>query len=162
MELEATLQKGLDLVQPWTQSVTSPEPNWRDVAVEVGGLLPAFGALLGAKWGFLTAITGLDQGPEAGKLEVLYSFPEGATVLTLRVAVPRDHAVIPSVCGLLPAASFFERELMEMFGVTCEGTPDVRRLFLAEEWPADVHPLRKDFIIPAAPAPKDSQEGSPA
>jgi Ni,Fe-hydrogenase III component G len=39
------------------------------------------------------------------------------------VRIPRDNAAIPSVCGFIPAATFFERELGEMFGVNVMGTP---------------------------------------
>ena len=154
MDIDATLQKALDAVQPWTQSVASPEANRRDVVVEAANLLKAVEALRNLKWGFLTAITGLDLGPEANKMEALYHFAEGPTVLTFRVPLPRENAVVPSVCGLIPPASLFERELMEMFGVVCEGTPDPRRLFLTENWPSDAHPLRKDYVFPAAPAPR--------
>ena len=36
---------------------------------------------------------------------------------------------------------------MEMFGVTVVDTPNPDRLFLPDEWPAGVYPLRKDFSI---------------
>jgi Ni,Fe-hydrogenase III component G len=78
-------------------------------------------------------------------MEVLYQFCEGAAVLTLRVMIDRESAVIPTVCCLIPSASFFERELGEMFGITIEGTPNTERLFLPDEWPVGVYPLRKDF-----------------
>jgi Ni,Fe-hydrogenase III component G len=53
--------------------------------------------------------------------------------------------VIPTVCNLIPSAIFFERELIEMFGITVEGTPNTDHLFLPDEWPEGVYPLRKDF-----------------
>jgi Ni,Fe-hydrogenase III component G len=80
---------------------------------------------------------------------VLYHFCQDAAVATLRVPLPREAPVVPSICGLIPSASLFERELMEMFGVVCEGTPDPRRLFLPDDWPDGTYPLRKDFIVPA-------------
>jgi Ni,Fe-hydrogenase III component G len=61
------------------------------------------------------------------------------------VRVPKTDAVIPTVCGVIPSAGFFERELIEMFGVTVIGTPDPSRLFLPDDWPEGVYPLRKEF-----------------
>ncbi len=95
-------------------------------------------------WGYLASIIGVDLGVEAGQFEVLYVFCAGAAVLTLAVKIPRATAVIPSVCGIIPSASFFERELSEMFGITIT-TPNPDRLFLPEEWPHNAYPLRKDF-----------------
>ena len=53
-----------------------PEANRLDVVVTAGNLLTAVAALEG--WGYLSAITGLDQGAEAGSMEVLYHFCSGA------------------------------------------------------------------------------------
>ena len=66
-------------------------------------------------------------------------------MLGLRVGLGRDRPVIPTICNIIPSASFFERELSEMFGITVEGTPNPARLFLPDEWPAGVYPLRKDY-----------------
>jgi Ni,Fe-hydrogenase III component G len=52
---------------------------------------------------------------------------------------------VPSICGVIPSAGFFERELGEMLGVTVDGIPDASRLFLPDDWPDGVYPLRKEF-----------------
>jgi NADH:ubiquinone oxidoreductase subunit C len=136
-----------------------PEPGRIDIQIEANDLLAAVKALFDARWGYLIAITGLDLGEAAGKLEVLYHFGQGAAVLTLRVAIPRanEEARVPSVCRLIPSASFFERELSEMFGIVVEGTPDPNRLFLPDDWPGGAFPLRKDFKTPALPAETGSE-----
>ena len=59
--------------------------------------------------------------------------------------MPYDAARVPSVCGLVPAATLYERELGEMFGVTVEGTPVTDHLLLPDSWPQGVYPLRKSF-----------------
>jgi Ni,Fe-hydrogenase III component G len=93
------------------------------VVIDAADLGAAVAALHGARWGYLTAITGLDDGPDAGGLQALYHFVGGAAVLTLRVSLPYDNPTVASVCGVLASASFFERELAEMFGVTVVDTP---------------------------------------
>jgi Ni,Fe-hydrogenase III component G len=113
--------------------------------LDVADLLPATRALLEARWGYLSAITGLDAGASANELEVLYHWCSGPVVLTFRLRTARDLASVPTLCEILPAASFFERELSEMFGVTVVGAPNPARLFLPDDWPSGVYPLRKDY-----------------
>ncbi len=145
MTVEELLNAGRALIAPWIKEATEPEINRLDAVIEAGDLLAAVGALHSAKWGYLSAITGLDQGVEAAIIEVLYHFCDGAAVLTLRVPVPRDNAAVPSLYGLIQSVTFYERELMEMFGVIVTGTPNSDRLFLPDDWPDGVYPLRKDF-----------------
>jgi Ni,Fe-hydrogenase III component G len=145
MTTENYLSTAESILKPWTTAANTPAPNRLDITITKEDLLPAVQALLQAEWGYLAAITGLDLGVEADRLEVLYQFCEGAAVLTLRVTIDRQTAVIQSVCGLIPSASFFERELAEMFGIIVAGTPNTDHLFLPDEWPSGVYPLRKDF-----------------
>ena len=168
MNAEMALQAAESLLAPWARHMTKPEPYRLDVVVAISDLLRAVRALADARWGYLSAITGLDHpsvpaelseeqqrqqkettGVEftAGEIEVLYHFCAGASVVTLRVRVPRDTASVPSVCAIIPSASFFERELSEMLGVTVVGTPDPSHLFLPDDWPDGVYPLRKDFMV---------------
>lgn len=149
--LEPALQHALALLgalaAPDVPGATEQPPaqHRHDIAIAPEDLPAAIQALIDARWGYLAAITGIDLGPEAGQIEAIYHLCAGADVLWLRVRLPRDDARVPSVCGVIPSASFYERELSEMLGVTVVGTPDPRPLFLPEEWPQGVYPLRKDF-----------------
>ena len=80
------------------------------------------------------------------RMEVLYHFCRGAEILTLRVVTFRNDAHVPTISHLIPSASLYERELMEMLGVNVIGTLDPRRLFLPDDWPAGSYPLRKDYV----------------
>jgi NADH:ubiquinone oxidoreductase subunit C len=86
---------------------------------------------------------------------VLYAFvklagtPEEFGELRLRVTVPKKDAAgiavepaIPSLCDLYPAANWQEREMYDMYGIRFEGHPDLRRMFLPEDW--NGFPMRKD------------------
>lgn len=123
----------------------NPEAEQLDVVISVAELLPAVTLLREAWWGYLAAITGLDDGAAASQFTVLYHFVNGPATLTLRLAVPYDQAVVPSLCGIIPAASFYERELQEMLGITVSNTPNNDYLFLPDEWPKGVYPLRKTY-----------------
>lgn len=145
MATESALQTAAKILEPWAKESASPEDTRLDVVIEPADLLAAVSALRGARWGYLSTITGVDLGAEAGLLEVLYHFCAAAAVVTLRVRIPRDHPLIPSVYSVIPSVSFYERELIEMFGMVVEGTPNTDRLFLPDDWPDGVYPMRKDF-----------------
>lgn len=148
MNTEQALQAVEALVAEYAQSISRPEANRVDFVVSREALLPSVQLLINAHWGYLSAVTGLDQAPAEGKegaVEALYQFCEGAAIATLRVTIPYSDAVVPTICRLIPSASLYERELMEMFGVVCEGTPNFDRLLLSDDWPDGVYPLRKSF-----------------
>lgn len=145
MNFDTTLQMAGILLEPWARDTRAPEPNRLDISIEAPDLSSAVAALSFSHWGYLSAITGLDLGAEAGSIEVLYHFCAGAAVATLRVRTPRDAPSVPSICRIIPSASFFERELSEMFGVAVVDTPNPERLFLPDDWPAHAYPMRKDF-----------------
>lgn len=147
MATETALQTAAKILEPWAKESASPEETRLDVVIDPADLLAAVSALRGTRWGYLSTITGVDLGVEMGMLEVLYHFCAEAAVVTLRVRIPRDHPAIPSVYGLIPSVSFYERELIEMFGLVIVGTPNTDRLFLPDDWPDGVYPLRKDFNL---------------
>jgi NADH-quinone oxidoreductase subunit D len=148
----AALQLATRLLTPFARATAQPEANRLDVTLDPGDLIAAVTTLRDANWGFLTAITGRDNLKAGARpaatdatLEVLYHFCAGAAIVTLRVPVARDDARVPSLCGVLPAAELFERELSEMFGITLDGAPHADRLLLPDDWPANIFPMRKDF-----------------
>ncbi|MGE5361597.1 MAG: NADH-quinone oxidoreductase subunit C, partial [Bacteroidales bacterium] len=151
MNTQDALQKAETLLQPIATGFTHPAANRLDAVVTAAQLPAAVGVLVGDHWGYLSAVTGLDQPPAApkagepaaeGGVEALYHFCEGDAIATLRVRVPYAAATIPSICHLIPSATLYERELSEMLGVTVAGTPDTDHLLLPDEWPAGVYPLR--------------------
>jgi NADH-quinone oxidoreductase subunit C len=75
----------------------------------------------------------------------LYSYTHRHTAI-LKVDVPRDAAVAPSVERVWRAAEWLEREIYDLLGVTFEDHPDLRRLLMPEDWIG--YPLRKDFVEP--------------
>jgi len=153
---EDALAKGVELLKPWTEETNVPEKGRTDVILRPENLLAAVDVLHREPWGHLTSITGLDLGVDAGEIEVLYHFRRQAAVLGLRVRTPRDAASVASIWDILPSASFMEREMSEMLGVDVVGMPPHGRLFLADDWPDGVYPLRKDF------SPEEATQQRPA
>jgi len=108
----------------------------------------------------LMCLTGYDRGPEE-PLGVAYNLEsmEQAHKLEVLIEVSRDDSTIPSVAHLWRTADWHERETYDLFGITFEGHPDLRRILLPDDW--EGHPLRKDYQTPAfysgIPIPKDKR-----
>ena len=80
-------------------------------------------------------------------LEVLYHFTaeDIDLVVSLRVRVPKEDPVIPSLAEAIPATNWIEREINEMLGVEFRGHPEMKRLLLSDDWPEGRYPLRQDY-----------------
>ena len=92
---------------------------------------------------FITA-SGIDT-PEG--LEILYhfSFDESGEVYTLRVLLEdKKHPELDSITPLFNGAEWIEREMWELLGIKFSGHPNLKRLLLAEDWPQENYPLRRE------------------
>ncbi|WP_406682479.1 NADH-quinone oxidoreductase subunit C [Shiella aurantiaca] len=100
----------------------------------------------------LSCITGIDNGPTLGTMEVaynLYSIPYHQSLM-LKVVVPRSveaMPVVPSLTGIWRTADWHEREAYDLLGIYFEGHPDLRRILMPADWVG--HPLRKDYQDPS-------------
>jgi Ni,Fe-hydrogenase III component G len=144
MDKEELMARAEALLAPVGAQISRPAATRVDAVVTTDTLVSAAKALLDGKWGYLSAITGLDN-PASNGMELLYQFCEGPVVATLRLAVPYEKTVVPTVCTIIPSATLYEREIIEMFGITIEGTPNTDKLLLPDDWPDGVYPLRKEF-----------------
>jgi Ni,Fe-hydrogenase III large subunit/Ni,Fe-hydrogenase III component G len=79
-------------------------------------------------------------------LVYLFAPPQLAPSVTVLVAVPETIARFTSLATRSFAASRFEREIHDLFGLVPEGHPDLRRLALHQYWPDGYHPLRRDVV----------------
>ena len=95
---------------------------------------------------FLMCLSGVDYGK--GTLGVVYHLFSMTKrhKITMKVEVPVDHAEVPSVESLWPAANWHEREAYDMFGILFTGHSDLRRILLPDDW--EGYPLRKDYKVP--------------
>lgn len=153
MDTELALRNAAELLAASPENSTNPNATRLDVHLTSDQLLSAASTLIQSRWGYLSAITGMDLGLEKGQLEVLYHFCSGAAITTLRVQLPRDAARVPSLTDLIPSARLYELELREMLGVEITGLANPTHLFLPDEWPDGIYPLRVDFDPARLPAP---------
>ena len=68
----------------------------------------------------------------------------------LFMKLKEDNPKYRSLTPDIPAAHWYEREIRDMFGLIPEGHPDLRRLLFHDAFPANSHPLRKDWNITEA------------
>ena len=69
--------------------------------------------------------------------------------LTVKVQLPHENPIVPSATAVFPGASFEEREVYDLMGISFTGHPDLRRVFHRDDFVG--HPLRKDFVPPPPP-----------
>lgn len=95
----------------------------------------------------MSDVTGVDYG-SGRPVEVVYQMfsTRHGRVLRLRCPLPVEALEIDSICDLWQAANWLEREVYDLFGVTFNGHPDLRRILMPSDY-AEGHPLRKDFPL---------------
>ena len=79
-----------------------------------------------------------------GVIYALLSISHGHR-LWLKCFVNDPKPSVPSVTSVWRGAEWLEREVYDMFGITFEGHPDLRRILTWEGFKA--HPLRKDYPL---------------
>ncbi len=93
---------------------------------------------------FLRSLTGMDWGEKGlGCVYHLENTSTGANVVLATADENRDNPSLPSVHDLWKGANLNEREAYDFFGIKFIGHPDLRRLFLRDDWKG--HPFRKDY-----------------
>lgn len=93
---------------------------------------------------FLREIVGMDWNEQG--LGAVYILENTCTREVVEIAVKttnRENPQIPTVSDIWKIAELYEREVYDFFGITFNGHPDMRRLFLRNDWVG--HPLRKDY-----------------
>jgi Ni,Fe-hydrogenase III large subunit/Ni,Fe-hydrogenase III component G len=102
----------------------------------------------------LVCIFATDERKKDGSFKIHYVFSQDKNdaFIILRLNVDEKNLKYPSITNKIGAANWYEREIQDMFGLIPLGHPDPRRLMNFEDWPAGVHPLRKDFDIKTKPS----------
>ena len=91
-------------------------------------------------------LAGLDWPARADRFEVVYNLLSVTLNHRVRVVIRTDETTpVPSVHGVWPVATWWEREAWDMFGIAFSGQPDLRRILT--DYGFEGHPLRKDFPL---------------
>ena len=95
----------------------------------------------------LADLCGIDMNTSVNRFGViynLYSFTNKHRI-RLKTFVEEEHPKLPTVTSVWGTANWHERETFDMFGIIFEGHPDLRRMYMPDEF--EYYPLRKDFPL---------------
>lgn len=100
---------------------------------------------------YLSDIGSIDRFTEEDRFEVFYSLVNirRKARLRLKVRVDEEDPTVPTVTGVYRAAGWLEREAWDMMGLRFDGHPDLRRMFMPEDF--EYHPARKEFPVLGIP-----------
>ena len=112
---------------------------------------------------YLVDLGGVDRFTDEDRFEVFYNLVniDGGKRIRLKVRVDEDDLHVPSVTPLFRAANWNERECFDMLGLIFDGHPDMRRMYMPEDF--EYYPQRKEFpllgIPGSLPLPPQTPEG---
>jgi NADH-quinone oxidoreductase subunit C len=95
---------------------------------------------------FLDTI-GIDRYERKDRFEVTHNIcnPQTHQRIFLKVRCDERDPHVPSVANIWSGANWNEREAYDMFGIKFDGHPDLRRMYMPDEF--EYHPMRKDFPL---------------
>lgn len=98
------------------------------------------------KCNVLTDIFGADFPDKEKRFEVVYSLLSISKNFRIYIKINIiEDDVIPSATSIYKAASWYEREIWDMYGIKFDEHPDLRRILT--DYGFEGHPLRKDFPL---------------
>jgi NADH-quinone oxidoreductase subunit C len=99
----------------------------------------------GLDFDFLFCVTAVDWRTHLTMVYHLTSTIHRHT-LVVKIKLEPVNPEVHTVSGIWRTAEFHEREAYDLFGVVFTGHPDLRRLFMTDDWKG--WPLRKDYEDP--------------
>lgn len=93
---------------------------------------------------YLYCLSGVDWGAALGVVYHLESTTHRHQIVVKVKTEDRENPTFDTVCDIWYTAEFHEREVFDFFGIQFNNHPNLKRLFLTEEW--DGFPLRKDYV----------------
>lgn len=123
--------------------ITSPEK-----VLEVAGILKSDSEL---EFDSLRDAVSVDRFQKKNRFEVIYNLYslKHKYRIFLKVILDTDSPKTPSLAFLWKAADWYEREAYDMMGIIFENHPDLRRIYMPEEF--EHYPLKKDFPLMGIP-----------
>ncbi len=103
------------------------------------------------RYDLLSDLHGLDMYTPVKRFGVVYNLYslKNHHRIRLKTFVEESRPHVPTVTEVWPTANWHERETYDMFGIVFDGHPDLRRIYMPDEF--EYHPLRKDFPLMGIP-----------
>jgi NADH-quinone oxidoreductase subunit C len=99
------------------------------------------------RFDLLADLCGIDMCTPTKRFGVIYNLFSLTNNYRIRLKTftEEENPKVPTVTGVWGTANWHEREAFDMFGIIFEGHPDLRRIYMPDEF--EYHPLRKDFPL---------------
>jgi NADH-quinone oxidoreductase subunit C len=155
LELSEPLQKTVDsLSENFSESLLEVYQSSGDtfIRIEADSLLEVTRHLKEKlHYVYLSDIFGIDRYTSEERFEVVYNLLslKDRTRVFLKVRCEEENPELESVVSVWKSAGWNEREVYDMFGVHFRNHPDLRRIFLPEDF--EYYPLRKEFPLLGIP-----------
>jgi NADH-quinone oxidoreductase subunit C len=103
----------------------------------------------------LADLCGIDMNTPENRFGVIYNLYSLKTKhrIRLKIFTEEENPKVPTVTSVWGTANWHERETYDMFGIIFDGHPDLRRIYMPDEF--EYHPLRKDFPLMGIPGSID-------
>ncbi len=100
---------------------------------------------------YLSDVFGTDRFTSEDRFELVYNLVSlrDRQRIFVKAWLPEENPVIESVTGLWKSANWFERQTYDMFGIRFTNHPDMRRIYMPEDF--EYFPLRKEFPLLGIP-----------
>lgn len=93
---------------------------------------------------YLSCITAVDYFDYFEVVYHLTSMEHNHNLVVKTRCYGRENLVVPSIVSLYEGANAQEREIYDLMGISFEGHPNMKRIFLWDGFQG--HPLRKDYL----------------
>ena len=93
----------------------------------------------------LVALIGMDWTETLGCMYYLHSTAHNTQIAVKVETADHENPMLHSVSDLWDVANLYEREVYDYYGIIFINHPDMRRLFLRNDWVG--YPLRKDYDL---------------
>ena len=138
-----------DIISSWIPELefTEEESQFLNITVQPEQLHQLMSQLKSnseTNFDYLFCLSGMDWGKELGVVYHLESTTHRHTIVVKVKLSDRENPTLDTVSDIWFTADFHEREVFDFFGITFNNHPNLKRLFLTEDW--DGFPLRKDYV----------------
>jgi NADH-quinone oxidoreductase subunit C len=118
----------------------------KEKLVEIAGIIKSE-----AGFDQLIDIVGVDRFTKSDRFETIYNLwsNQHKSRIFLRVKLDSKQPEVESVISIWPSANWMEREAFDMFGIIFLNHPDLRRIYMMDEF--QYYPLRKDYPLMGIP-----------
>lgn len=138
-----------NLIGSWVPDLTFTEEGsqFLNISVQPENLHPLMLQLKNnpqTHFDYLFCLTGVDWETALGVVYHLESTTHRHIIVVKVQTEDRENPTFDSVFDIWATAEFHEREVFDFFGIKFNNHPNLKRLFLTDEWTG--YPLRKDYV----------------